>query len=198
MKKEPSKCTLIILEETQVGKTSLINRFDSNSFIHNTLTTLGIDNIRKKITLKNKKEIELSVYDTAGQERYQTITTSFYKKANGAIIVYSITDNFSFEKITHWIDVVKENSPEGIIIYLIGNKCDDDDNRVVPKNKGEELAKKYNIKFYETSAKNNINVNTFFMDRANEICDKKEGVNSSNSVILDKTMIKKNEKKRCC
>ena len=198
MKKHPSKCTLIILGETHVGKTSLICRFDSNSFTHNTLSTIGIDNIRKNITLKNKKEIELSIYDTAGQERYQTITTSFYKKANGAIIVYSITNNFSFEKITHWLEQVKENSPEGTIIYLIGNKCDDDDNRVVPKNKGEELAKKYNIKFYETSAKNNINVNTFFMDIANEICVKKEGVNSSNSVILDKTMVKKNEKKGCC
>ena len=198
MKKHPSKCTLIILGETRVGKTSLINRFDSNYFIHNALTTIGIDNIRKNITLKNKKEIELSIYDTSGQERYQTITTSFYNKANGAIIVYSITDNFSFEKITHWIDVVKENSPEGIIIYLIGNKCDDDDNRVVSKNKGEELAKKYNIKFYETSAKNNINVETIFIDIANDICDKKEGVNSSNSIILDKTMVKKNEKKGCC
>lgn len=198
MKKHPSKCTLIILGETLVGKTSIICRFGSNSFNHTTLSTIGVDNIRKNITLKNKKEIELSIYDTAGQERYQTITTSFYKKANGAIIVYSITDNFSFEKITHWIDVVKENSPEGIIIYLIGNKCDDDDNRVVPKNKGEELAKKYNIKFYETSAKNNINVNTLFMNIANEICEKKEGVNSSNSIILDKTMVKKNEKKGCC
>ena len=81
---------------------------------------------------------------------------------------------------------------------MIGNKCDDEKNRVVPKSKGEELAKKYNIKFYETSAKNNINVNTFFMDIANEICVKKEGVNLSNSIILDKTMVKKNEKKGCC
>ena len=70
MKKHPSKCTLIILGETLVGKTSLICRFDSNSFNHITLSTIGIDNIRKNITLKNNKEIELSIYDTAGQGRY--------------------------------------------------------------------------------------------------------------------------------
>ena len=197
MKKEPSKCTLIILGETQVGKTSLINRFDSNSFIHNTLTTLGIDNIRTKITLKNKKEIELSVYDTAGQERYQTITTSFYKKANGAIIVYSITDNFSFEKITHWLEQVKENSPEGTIIYLIGNKCDDENNRVISKNKGEELAKKYNIKFYETSEKKNINVEKIFIYIPTEINNRDESLESTN-IVLGRNNSQKNSRKGCC
>ena len=196
--KQVGKCIIIVIGEGRVGKSSIISRFDSNTFTQNTLITLGVDFREKTITLKNKKEISLKIFDTAGQERYQTITKSFYKKANGAFIVYSINDNTSFERVSHWLEQVKENSPESTTIYLIGNKCDDEKNRVVPKSKGEELAKKYNIKFYETSAKNNINVNTFFMDIANEICVKKEGVNSSNSVILDKTMVKKNEKKGCC
>ena len=186
--------TLILLGEMHVGKTSFIKRFDANSFDKNLITTLGVDFIEKSIQLKNEKKITLKIYDTAGQERYRTLTKSYYKKADGVILIYSINDRDSFDKINQWIMEIKEQAKEEVIIYLIGNKCDDESNRTVKKKEGEELSKKNKIAFFESSAKLDINIKNVFLEISEAIIERKvnEGENGT------QLSAKKAKKKKCC
>ena len=91
-------CSIILLGESTVGKTSLVNRFIQNKFQKCFLTTLGLDSTIKPTTLKSGQEVILKIYDTAGQERYRTITHNYYQKSDGILLVYSIENKQSFEK----------------------------------------------------------------------------------------------------
>ncbi|XP_055522268.1 ras-related protein Rab-13-like, partial [Leucoraja erinacea] len=104
------------------------------------------------------KKIKLQVWDTAGQERFKTITTAYYRGAMGIILVYDITDEKSFENIQNWMKSIKENASATVERMLLGNKCDMENKRKVPKDKAEKLAKDHGIRFFETSAKSSLNV----------------------------------------
>ena len=189
-------CSIILLGESTVGKTSLVNRFIQNKFQKCFLTTLGLDSIIKPTTLKSGKEVILKIYDTAGQERYRTITHNYYQKSDGILLVYSIENKQSFEKITEWLKEIKDNAKEEVIVFLIGNKCDlDNKERNVSKKEGELLAEKYNIPFYESSAKLDINVKDIFERLAEIVVEQK--VNGIVGKMLTRNTIQKEEKK-CC
>ena len=153
---QKDSCTIIVLGEANVGKTSLINRFRNDQFQEQLLTTLGLDCTTKDIILKSGKKAVMKIYDTAGQERYRTITKSYYQKANGILLVYSVKDRDSFMRISDWIAEIREKAKEDVLVFLIGNKCDEENRREVTKKQGEDLSKKYNIPFYESSAKLDI------------------------------------------
>ena len=189
-------CSIILLGESTVGKTSLVNRFIQNKFQKCFLTTLGLDSIIKPTTLKSGQEVILKIYDTAGQERYRTITHNYYQKSDGILLVYSIENKQSFEKITEWLKEIKDNAKEEVIVFLIGNKCDLDKNgRNVSKKEGELLAEKYNIPFYESSAKLDINVKDIFEKLAEIVVEQK--VNGTIGEMLTQNTMQKEEKK-CC
>ena len=189
-------CSIILLGESTVGKTSLVNRFIQNKFQKCFLTTLGLDSTIKPTTLKSGQEVILKIYDTAGQERYRTITHNYYQKSDGILLVYSIENKQSFEKITEWLKEIKDNAREEVIVFLIGNKCDLDKNgRNVSKKEGELLAEKYNIPFYESSAKLDINVKDIFERLAEIVVEQK--VNGIVGKMLTRNTIQKEEKK-CC
>ena len=189
-------CSIILLGESTVGKTSLVNRFIQNKFQKCFLTTLGLDSIIKPTTLKSGQEVILKIYDTAGQERYRTITHNYYQKSDGILLVYSIENKQSFEKITEWLKEIKDNAREEVIVFLIGNKCDLDKNgRNVSKKEGELLAEKYNIPFYESSAKLDINVKDIFEKLAEIVVEQK--VNGTIGEMLTQNTMQKEEKK-CC
>ena len=105
---QKDSCTIIVLGEANVGKTSLINRFRNDQFQEQLLTTLGLDCTTKDIILKSGKKAVMKIYDTAGQERYRTITKSYYQKANGILLVYSVKDRDSFMRISDLIAEIKE------------------------------------------------------------------------------------------
>ncbi|KAL6054675.1 hypothetical protein STEG23_035366, partial [Scotinomys teguina] len=117
----------------------------------------GIDFKIRTIELDGKR-IKLQIWDTAGQERFRTITTAYYRGAMGIMLVYDITNEKSFDNIRNWIRNIEEHASADVEKMILGNKCDVNDKRQVSKERGEKLALDYGIKFMETSAKANINV----------------------------------------
>ncbi len=159
---------ILTLGEGGVGKTAILKRYVENKFEKHHLATIGIDYQSKTIKIKNK-EIKLKIWDTAGQERYKNIASQLYKGADGIMLVYDITDDYSFSKITDWMEQINNNlSKNDIGIVLIGNKSDIED-RMIDKEKGEEKAKEYGIEFYETSALNGNGINEAFEGLAKQI-----------------------------
>lgn len=146
-----------------------------------------------------EKLIKLQIWDTAGQERFRTITKTYYKGAHGIILTYDVTDDNSFKNIRNWVKQIEQNAQNNVRKVLVGNKCDRDD-RKVGFEEGNKLANEFHMKFFETSAKTNYNVNETFTFLTREIlktCDVKP---VANPIVLDKNSEKsaKKNKKNCC
>ena len=118
------------------------------------------------------KTYRIQIWDTAGQENFRSITRAYYKNSVCALVVYDISSRDSFNNVSTWIEDCRNNSSEKIFMVLIGNKSDLADKRQVSTEEGRELAEKYEMKFYETSAKTGENVNDIFYDSADEIAKK--------------------------
>ena len=115
------------------------------------------------------KKIKLQIWDTAGQERFRTITTAYYRGAMGIMLVYDVTNEKSFDNIKNWIRNIEEHATGDVEKMILGNKCDIQERRQVSRERGEQLAIDYNIKFMETSAKASINVEEAFYTLAKDI-----------------------------
>ncbi|KAL4341396.1 hypothetical protein GQ457_08G001050 [Hibiscus cannabinus] len=149
---------LLLIGDSGVGKSCLLLRFSDGSFTTSFITTIGIDFKIRTVELDGKR-IKLQIWDTAGQERFRTITTAYYRGAMGILLVYDVTDESSFNTC---IDNVNK--------ILVGNKADMDESKgAVPTSKGQALADEYGIKFFETSAKTNLNVEEVFFSIAKDI-----------------------------
>ena len=168
---------LLMLGNSGVGKSSLLSRFTDNYFPLFLMGTAGIDFKHKYITI-NDKRIKLEIFDTAGQERFRSITTNYYNGVMGIILVYDISDRISFEDVNKWMSQIKENVGEDVVIFLVGNKIDKE--RSVLFEEGQGLAEKYKVFFVETSAKEANNVDEIFMDLVKDIL-KNETILSKNN-----------------
>merc|ERR1711971_960028 len=135
------------------------------------ISTIGIDFKIKTIELRGKK-IKLQIWDTAGQERFHTITTSYYRGAMGIMLVYDITNSKSFDNIAKWLRNIQEHANEDVEKMILGNKCDMEDKRVISKERGETIARENGIRFLETSAKTNVNIERAFIDLSEAILEK--------------------------
>lgn len=162
---------LLLVGDSGVGKLCLLLRFVEDKFNPSFITTIGIDFKIRTIESKGKK-IKLQVWDTAGQERFRTITTAYYRGAMGIVLIYDVTDLRSFENVETWFQTVTQHANEDAQIFLVGNKCDDDDSRQVSTEEGQELAAKLNVPFLEASAKSNHNVDSIFYELAGLIQEK--------------------------
>ncbi|THU68288.1 hypothetical protein C4D60_Mb08t02320 [Musa balbisiana] len=152
-----------------VGKSCLLLRFSDGSFTTSFITTIGIDFKIRTIELDGKR-IKLQIWDTAGQERFRTITTAYYRGAMGILLVYDVTDESSFNNIRNWIRNIEQHASDNVNKILVGNKADmDESKRTVPTAKGQALADEYGVKFFETSAKTNLNVEQVFFSIAGDI-----------------------------
>ena len=137
------------------------------------MNSIGVDFKLKNIEIENKK-IKLQIWDSAGQERFRTITTSYYKGAHAIVIVFDITDKDSFEHVKIWMQDIDKFAKQGVMRILVGNKCDLEHQRAVTKNEGNEMALKYGIKYLETSAKDTINIENLFVDTAKKLLEKQQ------------------------
>ena len=198
-KKNPNKpyeARVITLGDSGVGKTNFIFRFIDDKFSLNYFSTYGIDTKFKNVKLENGCEIKFKIFDTAGQERFKSISQNYIKKANGILLMYDISDKDSFNNIENWMETINENSGSKMSIVLIATKCDLKEDRKITKEEGEELAKKFGLHFYETSSKNNINIKEAFYDIDNQVIEK-----NKRKKIFDDTVDlknKKDKKKECC
>ncbi|XP_047171672.1 ras-related protein RABE1a [Vigna umbellata] len=160
---------LLLIGDSGVGKSCLLLRFSDGSFTTSFITTIGIDFKIRTIELDGKR-IKLQIWDTAGQERFRTITTAYYRGAMGILLVYDVTDESSFNNIRNWIRNIEQHASDNVNKILVGNKADmDESKRAVPTSKGQALADEYGIKFFETSAKTNMNVDEVFFSIARDI-----------------------------
>ncbi|KAJ0069480.1 hypothetical protein NL108_008268, partial [Boleophthalmus pectinirostris] len=131
---------IIIVGNSSVGKTSLLKRFCDDCFHPDSSATVGIDYSVKTITVDNN-QIALQMWDTAGQERYRSITTQFFRKADGVIVMFDITDMCSFTAVRQWLTSINEAAGDDIAIMLLGNKTDKEEERQVQTRMAERLAK---------------------------------------------------------
>jgi len=125
----------------------------------------------KSIALDGKN-VKLQIWDTAGQDRFRTITCSYYRGAQGIVVVYDITDRDSFEAVRQWMIEIDKYAQESVIKLLVGNKCDMNDKRKVTFDEGQELANQYGIQFFEASAKSCSNIDLLFQTMAKVIMEK--------------------------
>ena len=152
---------ILLIGNSNVGKSSLFLRYVDEIWKDNFVPTIGVDFKIKSIKIDNKT-IKLQIWDTAGQERFRSLLSSYFKGANGILLLYDITNVNSFKSLSNWLIEIEKNSSKNVKKILIGNKCDLNDLRKIPINKGKEFADTYNMKFIETSAKNNVNINECF------------------------------------
>ena len=192
------KIKIMILGETLVGKTAIITRYTKKIFAENYLTTVGIDFQNKQLNINGKK-INVEIWDTAGQERFRNIAKTYFQSSDGFLLVYDITSKDSFNKLNDWYDQIKSNAPENSKCIIAGNKSDLEEKRQVKKEEGEKFASDNNLKFYETSAKDDKNINIVFELLSNEIVNDEKTIkrNKRSSQVLKKKNAKV-EKKNCC
>ena len=196
---------ILLIGDSQVGKTSLLLKYTEHVFPEEHIATIGVE-YKDKFIVKDNYNIRLQIWDTAGQERFHSITKNIYRNANGVLFVYDITNQESFNNIKNWIKDLQNvgNDIKGVII---GNKLDLEQKRDVSKEDLEQIGKKNQMPFLETSAKQNINVNEGFDLLVNELL---KGKNENQIVemfsrktrsdlsISSKSTAKKQKKGGCC
>ena len=163
-----------------MGKSCLLLQFTDKRFqpVHD--LTIGVEFGSRTVNV-NGQQVKLQIWDTAGQEKFRSITRSYYRGAVGALLVYDITRRETFDHLTTWLEDCKKYSTQDITIMLIGNKADLENSRVVSTEEGKAFAEKNGIFFYETSSKTAQNVDEAFINVAKEIFDKVE----SHKIILE-------------
>ena len=194
---------IILLGESDVGKTALFKRYFNDSFkIDNNLTTIGMESETKFIMI-NKDICKLTIFDTAGQEKFRAVPRNYYKNADGILLLFDVCNRDTFDKIKDWINEIKIHSNKSInndddknklIVYLLGNKIDME--RDVNKKEGEKMANELKIKYFEISCKTSINVNEVINRLIIECYNSSS--NESNSIKIGSKKESKNKHIGCC
>ncbi|XP_047201409.1 ras-related protein Rab-15-like [Girardinichthys multiradiatus] len=153
---------LLLLGDSGVGKTCMLRRFTEGEFDPSHISTIGVDFKMKTIEIDGLK-VRVQIWDTAGQERYQTITKQYYRRAQGIVFVYDITNMPSFQHIAKWACDVDEYVPDDVQTILVGNKADEEFSRQVTKDQGKKLAETYGMEFFEASASTSNNISESFI-----------------------------------
>ena len=161
----------IIIGDAAVGKSNLLLRYAHGQFKPEYQLTIGVEFGAKNIQIRNKI-YRIQIWDTAGQENFRSITRAYYKNSVCALVVYDITNRDSFNNVSTWIEDCKNQSPKTIFMVLVGNKSDLQDKRQVNYEEGQELAERFQMLFFETSAKDGNNVEEIFLKSADEIAKK--------------------------
>uniref|UniRef100_A0A7S2R839 Uncharacterized protein n=1 Tax=Mucochytrium quahogii TaxID=96639 RepID=A0A7S2R839_9STRA len=156
-----AKYKLVFLGDLGVGKTAIITRFMYDSFDTQYVATIGIDFLSKTMYLEDRT-VRLQLWDTAGQERFRSLIPSYIRDSSVAVVCYDITKRATFLNSSKWIEDVRSERGDDVVIVLVGNKTDKSDERQVSTDEGEEHAKKENVLFIETSAKLGYNIKTLF------------------------------------
>ena len=206
-KEEILSFKILLLGDTEVGKTSYILRFCDDKFSENSLTTIGLDTKTKYIKVNDKK-IQLIIWDSAGQERFKSIAKNTFKGAHGLILMYAVNKKKTFRAIKEWLNNIKEGIDiKKVGLLIVGNKIDLPlEEREVDEEMVNSLRENEDIEIIEGSAKNNINVNECFIKLIEKMLElglgqkkellEEEEENSQNITLNESENRKK--KAKCC
>lgn len=207
------KNKVILVGDMGVGKSSLLSKYVKGVFPTSPNATIAIEFATKIIQIKEGGYIKAQIWDTAGQEKYKSITSQYikyftsnshYRKAVGALVVYDVTKRATFENVKKWYNDLKNFAEKECIFALVGNKIDllDRNNRrrEVSYEEGIALAKENNMLFYEASALTSVRVNDCFEDLLQEIYNERRKVSSKATThnIIINTTENNTEDKKCC
>jgi len=188
---------VVLLGDSCVGKSSTLQRFAQNTFVNTYLTTIGVDFQQRDLNI-NGTLVRLQIFDTAGQERFDTISRAYYRGAEGLLIFYDITNQESYLHIRKWIKN-SENEAGSAIKFLVGNKSDLDKERVVSKEDGKKLATEIGCECMETSALTGANVDEVFIQLAKQILASTPQRVRKNTIHLSRSpSSSKKSKSKCC
>ena len=201
-KKASDAVKLVLVGDSGVGKTCIISRYVFGEYNNNTNSTDGASYAMKRLDLpKLRTSINLDIWDTAGQEKYKSLTKFFYKEAGIIIMVYDITKKKTFENLkTYWYQEVEDSRDQNIILSIVGNKSDLYDNEEVQEKEAREYAESINAIFGLTSAQNNIGIDQLFEEIGIKYLNKNfhqkvgENYTEKPSIQLNQEQIKKHDK----
>ncbi|XP_064605545.1 ras-related protein Rab-43-like [Liolophura sinensis] len=160
---------IVLIGDAGVGKTCVVQRFKSGTYVEKHGSTIGVDFTMKTLTIDGKL-VKLQIWDTAGQERFRTITQSYYRSANGVIVAYDITKKMTFESLPRWLEDVKKYAGSNVVQLLVGNKKDLEEMREVNVADAHAFAQQQGMMdMLETSAKDNTNIDEAFLKMAKEL-----------------------------
>jgi len=195
---------IVILGDSGVGKTSLLVRYVKKQFNAAYKATIGADFLSKEVEVENKL-VTLQIWDTAGQERFQGLGNAFFRGADACVIVFDVTVENSFNRLEEWREAFVSQAglkdPANYPFMVIGNKIDDEKNRVILKKRVEKWSTEHgNLPYYETSAKEAINVETAFQELTKIALKKFEDDTTMNEIPSEVVTIEKpkEEPKSCC
>lgn len=188
---------VLFLGDSGSGKTSIVFRLASFETNNEIISTIGVDVRVKAIELQGKK-IKLQLWDTAGQERFHSMTTLYYRGAMGIMLVYDITKEKTFEDISNWLRDIEEHADEDVEKMILGSRCHKEDERIVSKENGEQLAKEHDAQFFEVSAEENINIKEALYNLAEKMLEKKLSTNNEETSQNIRVSDAEEKKGGCC
>ena len=209
------KIKIILIGESEVGKTCLMTQFIKSKFENELIPTIASDKVIKQYEINNKK-LTLELWDTVGQEKYRSVNKIFMKKTQIGLIVYDITNRKSFQNLNYWLETLKNSNKDSkVIIGILANKSDLFEERVIKTKKRKKFADDNNCFFFETSSKDHQSIEKVFnilctcyldnlekkkndnlkQNENNNLDD--EEVSWRNSHVLDRKTLSK-RKKKCC
>ncbi len=208
-KDKAQRIKFLVLGESTIGKSCLIERYINNTFKENYIATIGMDIRQKRLDINNI-DVFLTINDTAGQERFRSLTKMVYKNTDGILVGFDLTKPKTLEQVEFWINQIESNKTKdsSISLVLFGNKCDMKEEIQVKEEDIEKIKEKYNLRYYETSAKDGTNVQNIFEYLAKIVLKSRgflENVNIDKINVEEKELQKietkktnkKNGKKKC-
>ena len=187
---------LIMLGDVAVGKTSIVTRFVDNEFKSTYHCTVGVEYKVKSLKLDPYTNVNLKIWDTCGEEKYRTITRQYYRDTNGVVLVFDLTNKNSFDKLSVWLNDIKEYGSNDTCIILVGNKSDVQDRKLSLFEEGKKLAMNYKMPYIEVSAKTGTNVLAMFENITKKMIDNistkkdNEDMIPKNKITLGKNTMK--------
>ncbi|OHT17066.1 small GTP-binding protein [Tritrichomonas foetus] len=194
---EGNAIKLVLLGDSGVGKTSIVTQYVSGNVPENINPTIGAAFVTKDVTIDNQ-QLELLIWDTAGQEVYRGLAPMYYRSALIAIIVFDVTKSESFDSVNYWIRELKTNVEENIIILVCGNKIDLEDKRVIEFQSASSMATENGALYAETSATTGSGVERMFQVAISDLLAKRQpGQQKQQGVDISENTSQK-KKKECC
>ena len=194
-KKEPH-FKILVLGDPSVGKSCFLIRYTEDTFQDVYLSTIGMDCKYKDVILEEDKSIRLQIWDTAGQDRFRSITKNLYKGAAGIMLIYDITNRNTFDNVKKWVNSIKEEVTSKVVIILVGNKIDLEKKRQVQTDEGEQIAEEFDMPFFECSALTGENINSAFETLAKKLVEVKAKAKQHGEQLKQNKV--GGEKKSCC